>query len=352
MNRKLFKLILLFFLVTFLIQAEGFGDSVFKKAKYGKPLISEIHGQFNKAEIGYDRNYDEYNMDDESTAMDRPVVIVDVGFDIPIFAMDFGVDNSWGFTISLPMSMHILEDMFESKTAPLLDTDYRFGTPKVSFIKRFSKTGFIKNMTLTWFPMFHECTHLGDEIIIHRTDVNLPVIRANISYEYTELSLAINDPEDRKGNLHSFKIGGIYRISDNGYGWFSINEESEMQGDVDIEHSDNRFEYYFDYQFQRGEGFLAGKRAVNVFAIEARRRVRLGYPMFRSDGEGGWIVKDVKESMKWSFNVYLGYYFFPKEGEQEKIGMFIRFYQGVNPFGQMRNYPNYRFLGFSLTYNP
>ncbi|MPN41337.1 hypothetical protein SDC9_188880 [bioreactor metagenome] len=52
-----------------------------------------------------------------------------------------------------------------------------------------------------------------------------------------------------------------------------------------------------------------------------------------------------------SFNFYLGYKFYPNEGTQS-VGLFLHVYKGLNPYGQLRNYPSYPFFGLSITYEP
>jgi len=346
--------ILFGFILTTVLLSNSFWDGFFKETNYGKPFVSEIHSTANKLEMGYDMSYDEYNIQEEAKKFDRPVVIVDLGVDIPLYAMSFGKKfngkNKWGWSLSLPVSIHLLEDMFESVTAPLINTDFNFGAPQFNLIRRFNGNGFIKNISLSWLPFFHQCTHLGDEIIIYRTQVKLPIIRVNISYYYTDLKLTINDPDGSRNNLNSLKLGFYYRLSDNGYGWFSIEQGVETTENINIKHSEYRTEYYLNYRNQRSTGFLASKKVLNIFSFEAKRRVRLNYPSFKGSGTD-WIEKQVEEGHIWSFNLYFGWKFFMTENSNRSVGMFLRLYKGLNPFGQMRNNPNYKFIGLAFTYD-
>ncbi|MBN2694532.1 hypothetical protein JXR93_07705 [bacterium] len=323
----------------------------FRDPQFGKPLISEISSPLFKMEIGNDRDFDEYNMRQNSD--DLWVMAINLGIDIPILSFDFGQNRAWGFALTLPVSTNILVDMFEPKTAPLLNQDYKFGAPKIALIKRFSDYSWFKNISFTLLPMFHECTHIGDEITIYRTDVDLPIIRINISYEFTEFAFTINDPENIRENLHTLRIGGVYRLTDEGYGWFKIDQEADIQYPVDIAHSNERFEYYINYQFQRTKWFLASEDIVNIFAIEARHRLRYNHPTFYENNDTGeWTTIDKTEGYEWSFNIYFGWYFYPERHSNKRVGLFFRHYQGVAPYGQMRNYSGYRFTGFTLSYNP
>jgi hypothetical protein len=240
--------------------------------------------------------------------------------------------------------------MFEAITAPLINTDFNFGGPEFNLIRNFSGKGFIKNISLTWLPYHHQCTHLGDEIIIYRTQVKLPITRVNVSYYYTDLKLTINDPDGSRENLNSFRAGIYYRLTDHGYGWFSIREGVETTDTIDIKHSENRAEYYFDYRYQRSSGFMASKTALNVISLEARNRVRLNHPIFK-EVNGVWTTKEIQENHKWSFNLYFGWKFFHNENDNRGVGLFLRAYSGLNPYGELRNNANYRFLGFSFTYD-
>ncbi len=77
------------------------------------------------------------------------------------------------------------------------------------------------------------------------------------------------------------------------------------------------------------------------------------HPIFiKDDINGGWIQIDKDERIKWSFNVYFGWYFYPDKNSTKRIGLFLRQYLRVAPCGQLRNYGKYVFTGWTLTYNP
>jgi hypothetical protein len=251
--------------------------------------------------------------------------------------------------ISWPMSVHVLEDMWEPETAPVIDTDYRYGSPQIGYIHNFSETDLIQNISFVLLPVGHECTHLGDEVVIYRKDNNLPITRINISYEYTEFFMTLNDPLASKDSAHSFRLGGLYRISDRGSGWFSIRPDIEASSTIEIEDSQYRHELYALYQFERSEGFLASKSIKNILSIEARNRVQYGVPIFKYE-DGDWVQKDIEEQMVWTYNVYFGWEFSPKLNDTQSFGLYLHYYNGINPFGQLRNYPSYSFLGTTISY--
>jgi hypothetical protein len=355
--KKVF-LLLVIFTLCFTLNAQ---DSLIKvwngflePVSYSKPFVSEIHSTISKVEMGYNKSYAEFNLLEEKSSFDRPMVEMHVGFDAPLYAVSFGsmgAKPKWGIAVSLPLSVHVLEDMWDPVTAPVINTDYRFGSARISAIRHFSGNGFMKNISFSWLPIFHECTHLGDEITIYRVDQNFPITRINVSYEYTEFQVTVNDPESTRENMHSFRLGGLYRISNRGLGWFSVREDAELTTEIIIPESKYFAEYYAEYQFQRSTGFLASKRCVNLISFEVRNRVRYGYPLFKRINNL-WETTEVKERMQINFNLYLGYKFYPRSANSNSIGLYFHGYRGLNPYGQLRNYPGYPFFGLSLTYEP
>jgi len=161
----------------------------------------------------------------------------------------------------------------------------------------------------------------------------------------------VNDPDASRENRHSIRFGGLYRISNRGLGWFSVRKDAEITTDLTIPASKYRSEYYVEYQLQRTSGFLASKRFVNVLSFEVRNRLRYGYPLFKKV-DNAWETTDVKEKMQTNFNLYVGYKFYPRSANSQSIGLFFHGYRGLNPYGQLRNYPGYPFFGLSLTYEP
>jgi hypothetical protein len=329
-------------------------DGFIESASYAKPFISEMHSTVSKVELGYNKSYSEFNLLEQNSRFDRPMVEMHVGFDAPIYAITFGsVVNKpkWGIAVSLPLSVHVLEDMFDPVTAPVINTDYRFGSARIRAIRNFAGYGFFKNVSFSWLPVFHECTHLGDEITIFRMNDTFPITRINVSYEYTEFQITVNDPDADRETRHSFRFGWIYRISNRGLGWFSVRKGVETKSDLIIQPSNYRAEYYVEYQFQRTNGFLANKRFVNLISFEVRNRLRYGYPIFKKT-DTGWETTEVTEKMQLNFNLYAGYKFYPHSTNSQSIGLFLHGYRGLNPYGQLRNYPGYPFFGLSLTYEP
>ena len=97
----------------------------------------------------------------------------------------------------------------------------------------------------------------------------------NVSYEYTEFQVTLNDPDGSRETRQSFRLVGLYRISNRGLG-----------------------------------GSVSVKR-LNLLQT--------------------WI----------SLQAATGLSIMPNTN-----------YKGLNPYGQLRNYPGYPFFGLALTYKP
>jgi len=344
-------------------------DGFLKKAEYSKPFVSEEHSYLTRNDLGYSQILNEYNLSvdyllDKNRNF-KVFVETHLGVDIPFYAVDFYEKKSsnrldWSFAASIPLSIHVFEDMFDNVTAPVINTDYRFGSPAIKGIKYFHSeektfTKFVDNISFIWLPFSHECTHLGDEITIFRKDNLFPITRMNVSYEYTQLQITINDPVGRRENVHSLKFGGLFRISERGMGWYSIRpEEGYTIESLDLKESQERFEYWIQYNMQRSEGFLASKRVPNILSVELRNRIKYGIPTFKwIEEENTWETKLQDESRQWSINAFVGYKFYPKSEEDSyAIGLYLHGYLGINPYGQLRNIGGYKSLGLSLTYEP
>ena len=355
--RKVFLLFVLFASLGLLAQKDttSFSDGFLKDINFSKPFISELHSTINKIEIGYHKDYGPYNLSDKFAMYKRPMVEIHLGFDASLYSFNVGQLNNkspkWSFGLSIPVSIHVLEDMWEPITAAVIDVDYRFGSPKLSAIRFFDSSKYIKNISFMWLPMFHECTHLGDELVLAIDAKGYPLKRVNVSYEYTEFQLTLNDPNGTMKNNHAFRLGGRYRISDRGYGWFSTESFAIDSSIVELEKSTHKFEWNVEYQMQRTSGFMASKRVMNIFSLDISSRVKLGIPIYQSVDDK-WIPKEKAETSVMTINTYLGWKFFGKGKSTHPIGLYVHFYKGINYWGQLRNQGNYGFVGFALTYEP
>jgi len=73
---------------------------------------------------------------------------------------------------------------------------------------------------------------------------------------------------DSSSSIHSLRLGMRYRVSDRGYGWYSVREYAELTQPVSIQPSEIRGEYYLQYEWERQGGFAASPQAKNLMSFE------------------------------------------------------------------------------------
>jgi hypothetical protein len=219
----------------------------------------------------------------------------------------------------------------EKTTSPIINTDYRFGLSFTGHTK--FKNPFIKNISFEIKPFAHESTHLGDEFTISGFQDDTSFYRVNVSYEYYELSLTLNDPEVLNENTLSLRFGFMGLINPHkGYYTLSKNEI----GDNTLYPSKRWGEIYFDFNYKKVNGFLTGKHWQPSISLELRNRIKYNYG--NTD----------KERRVWCVNIYTGYCYIPKKIKSiESIEHYFRYYNGLNPHGQFRNGTCY-FIGYSI----
>jgi hypothetical protein len=323
--------------------------SIFQQREFGKYFISDIYAPITSVQVGTGLNLKEYNISSSRSAVYVPYNETTLGVEIPIY--QFNRTNRSGLqtklSLSIPISAQIWFDFFEKATAPILNTDYRFGVVELNFLKEINRQG-IRNLAIKFIPFFHESTHIGDEVLLYRVLSGFPIRRVNVSYEVAELAVTVNDPNGSIRNNHALKLG-VRGLLNPSKGWYSVRS---IEADTtQVVASKKWWESYVQYQHQRSKGFLASKRAVSVISVEIRNRVRFGYPSYLGqDNLNEWASLALKEDFAFCFNGYLGWKFSFDSQKFPKLGSYIRWYTGINPHGQFRNIPFYDFLGFALVY--
>jgi hypothetical protein len=301
--------------------------SLFQQRTFYKPFASEISSTLSKISTGGTKSTLQ-NGDKIYSALTE----IHLGVDLPLL---YNKNNFFTWQFFMPVSIHVLWSTFEETTAPIVNNDYRFAFAFAG-IKYFDNNNFIKNISLKITPLAHESTHLGDEVSIYGLQYIDSFYRVNVSYEYYELGLVINDPDTIKGNLLSFKFGFMGLINHN-KGYYSLFEDEI--GDRTFFKSDRWAEYYIEVNYKKATGFLTTKTWHPEISVEFRNRVRYQYE------------KPGKEDRVWCINAFIGYKFVPKHAKGiESVGNYFRYYNGINPYGQFRNI-DYRFLGYSIVAN-
>lgn len=324
----------------------------FHQRDFGKYFIADVYAPFTKVHVGAGLNLSEYNISTSRNALYVLYNETNLGVEIPIFSSiryrKGGKVTKW--SVSLPISTNIWFDFFEQITAPILNTDYRFATGEINYLRQVNSR-WLKNYAIKFIPLFHESTHLGDELTLFRQADSLPVVRVNVSYEVSELALTLNDPDGSTDNNHAFKIGARFLLNPS-KGWYSIRSE---EGDTARVVASRRWlEAYVQYQHQRSKGILASKKAVSILSLEVRNRVKFGYPFYLSQLNNGTtklIEATNNEEYRPSLNGYIGWKFTSDpQKHPARFGIYLRGYLGINPHGQFRNIPFYQFAGIAFIF--
>lgn len=321
---KIFKI---FILILISAQINAQNTIWFKDVSFGKAFIADTRSPIIKLEIGKLNKISPYYYNTDVSK--RLFIEPHFGYEIPLVSFS---KNNYGFYFDFPGGAVTLVDMFEEKTAPVINTDYWFGT-EIKIIKRLPENKFIKNIGLNVLPLFHESTHLGDEFSLHGYYEAPDFKRVNISYEAWKVSVILNDPDTLSGNVLSLKAGiqNLWTLKDGYY----FTDSLEVKGD-EVPKSTKTFEWYFLLNYQRSKGFLCSDKFVNIFSAELNNRPKFSYE------------KAISETRVWSYNLYFGWEYKISDKVFRNVGFFLRHYGGLNPHGQFRNENNYRFTGLSV----
>jgi hypothetical protein len=354
MFNKLFliKLFLLLFISSLCSAQEaniGFGQGVASPASFGKPFWADMHSTLIRAEIAYATNSPDYDWNSNNTSY-KPFIFTNLGVDIPIWSGNFS-DKKCGFSLSLPFMVDIWLDRFDGDggTDAVINTSYRIGFLEAGFIYRL-------NFPVTVLPHFniynwavklslfkHESTHIGDELAIYRKDLNLPITRIDVAANYAELNCILNDPDGQTHPNHAFKFGFLL-LHNFKRGWYKVFE-AEALADV-VEPSRIPFELYAQYQYQSP---LFSQWFQIIASTEHRLRERYKYPFSYSGEMNDDTYKE--RNLVNCFNFFAGVRYDNQKSDYfSKIGAGIRYYIGINPYGQFRSMPYYSQLGFAVVF--
>jgi len=342
--------LILLLLISALCSAEekaeksGFWKGVAKPAPFGRPFWADMHSPLIRAEIAYATNSPDYDWGNYNTNY-RFFLYANLGADIPVWSGSFA-DGKYGLAVILPFMIDTWYDRFEPKTSPIINISYRFGAFDTSFIYRLDSPAQvlphfnIYNWAIRVSPLKHESTHLGDELTIHRENMDLPITRVDVLTNYLELIFTLNDPDNQRRLNHGFRFGFIfnYKFKD---GWYTVLA-SEAQADF-VEASRFPFEFYLQYQFQSA---LFSKGFQIIASAEYRLRERFKYQYSYADSRERFPLN---KNIANCFNVFAGIrYDNQKSNYFSKIGIGARYYFGINPYGQFRSMPYYHQVGLAV----
>jgi hypothetical protein len=254
---------------------------------------------------------------------------ITLGEELPAFAVSNQVSagptekGKWGFGLWIPISFHVIED-FKDESAPIVDTDYRFG-----FMTKFQCGCFGETkLGIRFVPWAHESTHLGDEYTI--VAVQDPAFeRINVSYEYWEYGVSFEGSGAfNEGDNWTLRNGGRQPWGEDGY-----YSNHLLGSDVpSLTPSRKNFEPFFggEYRFPEWRG-----RQTYVSA-EARHSLIYNYHQ----------TSDNPERRQWSWNLHLGRALPAGTSGTPLKQYFVQIYHGVNPYGQLRSQKSYWSAGF------
>jgi hypothetical protein len=346
-----------------------FWDGLAKPAPWGRPFWSDTHSALIRAEIAYASNSPEYNYADLPGDY-RPYFFTNIGADVPIWSGNF-CNNRFGLKISVPIMVDVWLDFFEKTTSPVINTDYRPGAPEIGFMYRFPNplnvlrpkwnniigdffSFSLNNIAFRFSPFKHESTHIGDELTIARNDLNMEVTRVNVSYNYAEFQLTINDPEISRKSNHAAKIG-LLILWDFDKGWYQMFP-AEGNEKV-VQPSQSPVEMYFQYQYQTAASRYGFQ---GIFSVELRLRERYHYPFSYPAGGHYEEAMDLYNAqfantpftMRPCVNLTAGirYINMGQRNYFSKIGLMFHYYKGINPYGQFRSMPRFEQFGLALVF--
>lgn len=330
---------------------------------WGRPFWADMHSTLVRAEVAYATNNAEYDWANKGGDY-RPYVFANLGADLPVWSGNLA-DKQYGVSVTLPFMVDVWLDMFERTTAPVINTGYRFGALELGFIHRLKKPLSWSRLPNWWWltlhsyairltPLKHECTHIGDELTIHRKDDSaMHITRINVSYNYAELQFTLNDPDGSRQRNLGVK-GGILVLHHPKEGWYSILPE---EGDVELVQPVHfPVEMYAQGQYQTNTSRCGLQ---GIASMEIRYRSHYRYPFSHTGGFGDYLDRHpqiaelmLKKNADICSNTVVGIrYNNPKHtGYFSKIGISCRYYTGINPYGQFRSQLNYNQWGVTLIF--
>ena len=338
-RKRIFGVIsLLFCWVT--LQA---GNGWFTYAPYGKSLLSDVHPNFVRFELVGNSNHEVFDFGHSGKSF-RYSTQGCLGMDLPLWNGNFGTDGKFGLSFTIATSYYMWLDMFESKTAPVIDTDYRIGLPTATFIHRFNRR-FLRNYSIAFSPYKHESTHIGDELQIQRMDENYALRRANVTCNYTELAFTLNEPEEKSVQCNTFRFGLMLLLLPD-KGWYRI-KTSAGDGNASLAHPTySPYEAYFQYQYQTA---TSRRGYQGIISAELRNRVVYGYDLTLKNGD---IDNSPSDYRRFTYSLFLGIrYNIPGfEGYFSSFSIGARLYHGNCPFGQFRSIDDYSQVGIVFVF--
>ena len=344
MKRGIFVLWLILMAMSLQAQETAVTKAFFKKRDFGNYFYSDAYAPITSIGIGMMPLFESYDL---SEGRNEVVLAAEpkLGVQLPVY---YYKDQFKRWSLSTPVSFSVLFDFAEERTAPILNTDYRFALLEFNYSRSLSGSA-IKNIGFRFIPFFHESTHVGDELIIDKLRDSIPVARINVSYETFEIAAIINDPYNQKIKNHSARLGAKF-LWNRKKGYYTA-DSLEMSNPLEIKPSKRWIEPYVQYQYQNPDSWLSNNKMMFVFSQDLLLRVRYEYPFYLKNQSGSIDYCDLGEAYQLCSTTMAGWKFYNEKNELSNSSLFFKFYWGINPHGQFRNIPTYVWMGINYVYD-
>lgn len=335
----------------------------FQYVPYAHSLYADEHPEYFRVDMGAVSCKPEANYGGTSAAYSMQMFAV-FGARISVWTMDLQ-ERRFSLNVAQTASACLWMDVSESTTVPVVNTDYRIAVPTFTFLHRLQgkdKVPFLKNYSIQFCPFKHESTHIGDEMVLQRADMGYALRRVNVSYNYAELDVTLNEPEDRYAATHTFRLGALLLLNPK-EGWYWLDSRD---GDVNNIASNQPvhlnkigiperygpsglpFEVWLQYQYQSScskHGFQA------IVSAEIRNRARYGYSL--TETSHALTPREAAADPRcFTYSVFVGArYNMPHyDGYFSRVAMGVRAYHGNCPYGMFRNIDNFSHVGICVVY--
>ncbi|MBQ9340597.1 MAG: hypothetical protein IJS13_09755 [Paludibacteraceae bacterium] len=334
----------------------------FRYAGYGHSLYADEHPDFFRLDVTAMSMSPEYDYSGKSRSYSMQTLGV-FGIRLPIWCGNLS-DGRYGLSVTQAMSANIWMDLFESSTSPIVDTDYRISLPSITFLHRLN-TGsgrFLKNYSIRFCPFNHESTHIGDEMVLQRSDKGYALRRINVSYNYLSLDLTLNEPENRHIMTHTFRLGLMLLLNPK-EGWYFVEQRDGAENNIWSDQSSHigkagtsarngasglPFEMFLQYQFQSPcskHGFQG------IASAEIRNRAIYQYDLNETTVAASPRYGKA-DPHRFTYNIFIGarYNMPAYDGYFSRVALGIRAYHGNCPYGMFRSIDNVSHIGACLIF--
>ena len=358
--------------------AEKTADSVeyragrwFRYVPYGHSLYADEHPEFVRMDLGA-VSYSPATNYGGSGQKYSPQIMAVFGGRISVWNIDL-CQRKFGMDVAQTFSAHLWMDISERTTSPVINTDYRVAVPTFTFIHRFGLTAvsdlpnnrkrpFFRNYSIRLCPFMHESTHIGDEMVLQRADRGYALRRVNVSYNYAEAVITLNEPEDRYIENHTFRLGAFVLLNPE-HGWYFVSSRDGAVNnlascsDVHLNQAGQQerygpsgmpFEVWLQYQYQSvcsRHGFQA------LVSAEVRNRAMYAYSLTETDVVSAprYIAADLR---RFTYSIFVGArYNMPHyDGYFSRFSVGVRAYHGNCPYGMFRSVDNFSHVGLCIVY--